>query len=397
MKKKSSTSYQFSRSYLHHLVPVLVWLGTVAVVVGLFYQRSLRFEVLGIAQPRVYQIAATCTGRLKDIPVQLFDEVQSGQVVAVLDTVLDNEPLAAELAAIAAEIERLTAQLIPTQEQLLAEAANLQTNLIGGKRRFYVDVENARLQILQLRALIASDRITLDDLAMEVKVTESLLEQEAVVPYELQRVKAQYNSLAKKVEENESLLQQAKDDLQQAQKRLDEFTQRQPEHPTVDSALEVIRKEVAVQERLMDQLIARRKPLELKSPVHGIVVQAQDQAAGVVSPRTTEKIFRKLGEVVSAADPILAVAEIEPTEIVAYVSEQQLQDVREKMMVELIKNTEPQQIASSQVVCVGPTVELIPQRLWRNPNMPQWGRPILVKVPPGLRAIPGEIIAIRGL
>jgi multidrug resistance efflux pump len=301
------------------------------------------------------------------------------------------------LAAIAAEVEHLTAQLIPTQEQFLAEAENLETNLMVDKGRFYVDVENMRLRILQLRALIASDQMTLEDLAMEIKVTERLLEQEVVVPYELQKVKGQYNALAKKIEENENLLQQAKDDLQQAQERFNEFIQRQPQHPTVDSALDVIRKQIAVQERLMDRLLARQKLLELKSPVHGIIVQAQAQTAGVISPRLTEKIFRDVGEVVGAGDPIFAVAEVEPAEILAYISEQQLQSVKNNMMVELVKNNEPLQIASSQVTSIGPAVELIPQRLWRNPNIPQWGRPIVVKVPSGLKVIPGEIIAIRGL
>jgi hypothetical protein len=38
----------------------------------------------------------------------------------------------------------------------------------------------------------------------------------------------------------------------------------------------------------------------------------------------------------------------------------------------------------------------MPQRLWRNPNIPQWGRPVLIDIPPGLSLVPGEVVGIRG-
>ena len=74
-----------------HIMPILVWLSVLACVVGLFTRRTQRFEVLGIAQGQVRQIAANCSGRLKSVPVQLFEKVNLGQPVAVVDTILDNE------------------------------------------------------------------------------------------------------------------------------------------------------------------------------------------------------------------------------------------------------------------------------------------------------------------
>jgi len=40
---------------------------------------------------------------------------------------------------------------------------------------------------------------------------------------------------------------------------------------------------------------------------------------------------------------------------------------------------------------------LMPERLWVNPNIPEWGRPILIKIPPGLELVPGELVGVRGL
>jgi len=194
-------------------MPILVWLAVLLCIVALFYHRAQRFEVIGIVQGRVHQVAAPCDGQLKIVCVDLFDEVTKGQTLATLD----DELVKAQMAAIGAEIEHLMAQLIPTQEQLLTQAANLETTHVADQRRFFVDVENAGLRILQLRALIASDRITLEDLALDVKVLQDLVQQDAIAPYELQRAQVQYNSLNKKIEENEHLLEQAKTDLEQAQ------------------------------------------------------------------------------------------------------------------------------------------------------------------------------------
>ncbi len=390
-----------------HILPILVWLCALAAVVGLFTRRSHRFEVVGIARGQVRQIAVNCPARLKTVHVQLFENVKKGQTLAVVNTVLDNEQprveLQAQLDPILAEIEHLAAQLVTTQEDMLAEKADRENTRLSDRRRFSIDVENARVQILSLRSQIASDRIILEDLAMEAKIVRDLLEQDAVAPYELEKTQVQYNSLAKKIEENEHLLEQAKSDLEQNQQRWDEYARSHPFHPSVDDALEVIRKQIGVQEHLMDGLLVQlealksREALELKAPIDGIVIPVQQRANEARLRRPGENILRRPGEVVDAGEPILVIAEARPTEIIAYVGDRQLGQVEEKMLVELIKDREPPQIATSQITHVGPTMELMPERLWRNPNIPQWGRPVVIGVPEGLELVPGEIVGIRRL
>ncbi|MBN2314289.1 MAG: HlyD family efflux transporter periplasmic adaptor subunit [Sedimentisphaerales bacterium] len=391
-----------------HLLPVLVWLGAVACVVMLFSRRAQRFEVLGMARGQVRQIAANCTGRLTDLRVELFEHVDAGQTVAVINTVLDNESiveaeLKSQLDAAIAEIEHLTAQLVPTQEALMAEKADREINLAVEMRRFLADAEQTRLQILTLKAQIASDRILLTDLASEVNITEALLKEEAVAPYELQKAKVQYDSLAKKIQENENMLAQAEEDLGQARQRADEFVEHQLVHPSVDSALEVIRKEARVQEKLVHGLLEQlealktQREIELKAPFAGVVISIQGQANQAIFHRPGEGVIRRAGEVVRAGDSILAVAETAPSEIVAYVSEAQLGFVKETTPVEIVKRRPPEQKARCQVDYVGPALELIPEQLWLNPTVPQWGRPIVIRIPEGLELIAGEVVGIRTL
>lgn len=408
MTRIGSKSYWFRRLYPRFL-PILVWLGTVACVVALFQRRAERFEILGFAQGQVRHVKATSPGRLKSVSVQLFKKVSLGDTVAVIDTMLDNElllegQLKAQLDTARAEVEHLMAQLVPTQESMLAEAANLETNKVEAQRRYAVDVENARVRILETKALLASDRVTLEALAMEVKIVQELLAEEAVVPYELQKAQVAYNTLKKKIEENERLLEQSEQDLKQAQERRDEFALLQMQHPSVGSALEVIRKEIAVQERLMDDLwvqleaLELRQTVELKAPFDGVVVPLYGRAGEVVLRRPGESILCRPGEVVLAGESILAIAEARPREIIAYATEEQIDRVQEGMKVELIKKrTQKVTIVESRVVHVGPTMERKPERLWLNPNIPEWGLPILIKIPSGMELVSGELVGIRSL
>jgi multidrug resistance efflux pump len=406
MKRINLRNYPFRLRI--HLFPIMVWLAAVACVVGIFTRRSQRFEIVGMARGRVDQIAATCTGRLKDVRVNLFERVEAGQTLAVINTVLENErvveaELQTQLDAAIAEIEHLTAQLVPTQEVLMADEADREINRASEMRRFLVDAEQTRLQILELKAQIASDNVLLADLAAEVKITEELVKEEAVAPYELKKANVQYDSLAEKVQENQRLLEQAEQDLETAKRRLAEFSQRKLTHPSVDSALEVIRKEIAVQEKLADGLLKQldaldsRRSVEISAPFSGIVIPLQGQANQTILRRAGEDVIRRAGEVVRAGDTILAVAELKPGEIVAYVQEEALGQVKEDAPVEIIKDREPPQIARSQITQIGPTMELMPERLWLNPTVPQWGRPVVIKIPQGMELVTGELVGIRNL
>jgi multidrug resistance efflux pump len=394
--------------YLRHLVPLTIWLAAVAAVTWLFFQRVQRFEAVGIARGQVRQIAANCTGRIVEIRAPLYAPVQKGQTLVVVDTVTDNEQadeakLRSQLAAAAAEAERFSAQLVPTQEKLRADCANMQMNQKDNWRRFEMDVDGARLRILDIQASLAAERVNLDELAVQVKINQKLLEEEAIVPFELEKIKVRYESAAKRVQENEQRLGEAKTVLAETQQRRDEFNTHEVPEQSVDAALEAIHKQIAVQEQIMKGLLEQlaawktRRAVELKAPIDGILIPIHAQRNDALLQRPGEEILRRPGEVVRAGDPILAVAEAEPTEIVAYVNEQQLGYLKDQMPVELVKTHLPPQIGQSKVVSIGPTIELMPQRLWRTPNLPQWGRPVLIDIPAGLRLVPGEVVGVRGL
>lgn len=384
MKKMARFFNIFRPGRLHpQVLPLLVWLVALGGVVMLFYRSSQQVEVVGVAQAQVYKISANCPGRLKSINIQLFEKVVKDQNLADIDTILDNENIQAELAVVSAEIERLRAELTATQNELTAQVVNLENDKVAAQRRFYVDVENARLRILELKTTLETDRIALENLQVDEKafLARGQFEANDIAYYELQKIRGQHDVIAKRIQENEQFFAQAEQDLTQSQLRRDEFAGRQPEHPSVDQALDVIRKAIKVQEQQVEQLLVKSVPLVLKSPVDGVV----------------SFVGAKPGEAVLAGASILTVAEDQPQEIIAYANENRAGEIRPGTKVQLIKGTVPIQIAPSEVFYIGPVVEQLPPRLWPNPNTPQWGRPFLVKVPAGMRLRVGELISIRYL
>ncbi len=396
MKKTGTTFFRLGR-LRPHIMPILVWLGVLSCVVVLFRYRSQQFEISGIARGQVHHVAATCTGRLASVPVKLYEKVSAGQVLAVIDTVLENETLEAQLATIQAEIERLKVELITIQDTNLAEKTDRQINYVADKRRFAADVENTQISLLEIKAILASDYILLGDLYSEVKISQQLLEQDVIKPYELEKATVQCEALSKKIEENEALLEQAKNNISQSLKRYSEYDRRKPYSPSVDNAINVVQKAIAVQEQLMNELLARFKPLELKSPINGVIIPISGNANEAPLHRPGENVVRKPGEVIAAGDQIFAVAEIKPREIIAYVNERQFGKVWEGMAVEVAQFAEVTKMAKSRIISVSPVIEQIPERLWVTPNVPQWGRPILITIHPELKLVSGETVRIRAL
>jgi multidrug resistance efflux pump len=397
---------KFSFNWRLHLLPVLIWLSAVIVISFLFLNQSERIEVVGIARSEIHRIGTTCDGRLKSLNVGLYQTVKAGQTVAVIDTVLDNEQLLEadlnqQLATAEAQIEYLTALAIKTQDTMMADQTERQINLSSEARLFLVDTDKAKIQILELKAQIASDKVLLADLESEVKISQKLLDEKAIAEYELKKAQVQYESLAKKIEENQRVLEQAEQAYKQAQERLSEFTNHQLTNPSVDSAVDVIKKQIEVQKVLKQGLaqqleaLKSRRAVEIKTPVEGIVISIQNRAKQATSLRPGEDVIRRTGEVVRAGDSILEVAELKPSEIVAYINESQLGQIQEKDKVEIVKNRTPAQKIRCEVLLVSPIMELLPEQLWLNPNTPRWGRPVIIKIPDNIELVSGETVGVR--
>ncbi|MBN2272226.1 MAG: HlyD family efflux transporter periplasmic adaptor subunit [Sedimentisphaerales bacterium] len=390
-----------SRNYLNsmrvHFLPFVVWIGTIVVIVTLFSHRSSRYEILGVAQGPVHQIAATCDGRLNQIKVELFDEVKQGDVVVVINSVLDNErprpEIDAELAIIKAQMAYLAAQSKEARMTYAAQVKDRAVDLFAAGRPFANNVSDSKLRVLELTAAIEQDKLLLDELNLDIKklIYSGALDANDIALLDLQKMQTQKGNIAKRIEQNQEILQSDQKNLDEAVEREAKFKDvgGEPGFAEADQAAEeALQKETEVLARQMDEVLVRldsvkkREAVELRAPFDGVVSLVQHDT----------------GEAVLAGDPILTITKKTPDNIVAYATERQAGRVRENMKVQLVdRNSTPSLIVDSQVVYVGPTVEQMPARLWRRANMPQWGRPILIEIPSGLKLLPGAMVGIKGI
>jgi len=378
-----------------HIMPVVIWLAVLACTIALFKYKTKRFETVGIVFGEERRIAATVAGRIKTVNFNLYDKVEPGDVVVVVDTVLDRKSREMEINAerdvILAQIRQLQAQLEANRNQMESEQAERKDDLNQTARRYYLDIDDSKLRVAELKAQIEPEKIRLKELELDIKMKElaanssTLTPQEKIqISYEKERFKTELDSLVKEIEENQKLLLQALDNQKLAEQRLEEFISdaNQVINPSIAIALKPIEEEINVQYKAIEQLSVQSPELEIRSPFKGIV----------------SDIRRSVGEAIVEQEEILTIVEYEPAYIVAYVSEDQLGQVKENMKVEIYKKSDPPKIASAHIKQFGPVLELIPDRLWPNPNLPQWGRPVTITIPDGMQdLLPGELVGIRGM
>jgi multidrug resistance efflux pump len=374
MSRRTSRNHEFKRTFTHHVVPIIVWVVAVVCVVALFFFRSQRIELVGLATAQTHSVSTVIPGRVTDLPVALYQPVSKGQIVAVIDTLADNdaakEQLEAQKVTLNAQIKHLNAQLLPTRESIETEAATLQNTLANDYRNYALDVEKASLRILELKTQIATDEISLESLAANVRTTRELIEEDVIDASELQLAQFQHKTVLAQITENKTLKEEAELQLTNAQTRLDEFQKKQVQAPSVEPALNVIRMEIEVYHKqiadITSQLasIQKRQNLTLTAPFDGHITHIQST----------------LTEVVDVNQPILTITEANPSIVVAYIDNYYAEDLQEDMALQVVKLGTRIKVAECTIESIGSVVEQLPQQLWRDPTIPLWGRPFLVLV-----------------
>ncbi len=370
---------------------IAVWLAAAAAAVILFQHRSESFQIIGLARGRVSRVSAPYEARVERIPVQLFGPVKKGQVVAVLDDSL----LTAQIATISAEIARLRAEYAENQTLLDADVRARLSRWDSENRAFSNDTVQLSVSTQELKAVLEYDRALLEGLRAAMENTEQLAKNGLGPLADFQSAKAEYEATVKKVEENERLLAHLRAERQTAEQRLAAHLQHRPVSPSQEAALAHMRQAIAVQEGLRLELQAQRDEYILLAPCDGIVIELQGRPRDASASRPGEGGMRSPGEVVVPGQTIVAIAQAEPTEIVAYADDHQAPELSPGLPVRLTSGGRRRQVALSEIVAVAPTVQRLPETLWQDPRLPEWGRPVLVRKPPGMTLRVGERVMVR--
>lgn len=379
---------QRNRHLLSRVLPVLVWIVALCFVVLLFKQQSTRVELKGIAFSYEQVINTTETGYLRSIPVTLYQKVKKGDTLAIIkeNTIAREEYINASLQAqrntAEAELEQLKAELEAAEDRLLAARFEQNNDMMVMRRRLAVDLERARLDVLEIKSELEPEKLALKDLEVEIEIVKSLVKEHAAEEYELQKTQVQYDILTEKVSQAEHLLAQAQENYESSQLRKDEFDQSVPLSPELsDKELAPIRKAILVQENKISELIKQRDIIVLTAPFDGII----------------NTLNYKAGQTVVRGDSIMTIIKPEPEAITAWVPQKDMERFSQNMKVKVISHNPNHQSFVSQVSHISPSVEMVPPRLWQNPSIPEWGRVIQIPIQPNFICTHNEIVGIKAV
>jgi multidrug resistance efflux pump len=358
-------------------LPLIVWTVCALVAVGMLVGRASRFEYVGLAQTMEYPISPASTGTVQTVVVDIYDRVDPGEMVAKLDDTL----LLASIETSSATLVKLQSELEAARAQLLTDEGQGLANWAADLRRFQADEEQRRLDLLSLRVAYEERQIELERFDIEEQRARELFEAGVVAKNLWERARLERDAVRQGLEDGRILLEQTEQEYFAARTRREEYEAGLPNGDWMDPILQPLREAIEVESRRLDEIEVARQALVLRSPV-----------AGQVS-----EILCRRGQSVRPGEPVVVVAEGSVREIVAYLAEDDGREIAPSTPVMVSTRGVGGTVSESVVIRVGPTIQQLPPRLWRNPRQPDYGRAVVIAAVPGMRLTPGEMVNVKFL
>jgi multidrug resistance efflux pump len=358
-------------------LPLIVWSVCALIVAAMFVGRARRFEYIGMASALEYEVSSSARATLETVVVDLYDDVEVGDVVAKLD----DQPLLASIRTSEATIRQLNAELEAARSQVLADTGQDQAGWTADLRRFQIDEEQRRLEVLGLKVQTEGDRVELARLALELERSKTLLGAGLVSQSEYDIARLSHEQVRRRLEDNVVLLAQTEAEYEQARSRREAFERDLPQLPRDEPLITPLREAIAVENRRLEEIEVLRQSMVLRSPVVGRVSQ----------------ILCRRGQAVVPGEPILLIAEQSVREVVAYLDEEAGSRIRQDSPVLVSNRNGGGTVAESVVLRVSPGVQVLPQRLWSSPQVPAYGRAVVIAAYPGMNLTPGQLVDVRFL
>ncbi|MEJ5239221.1 MAG: hypothetical protein WHT82_12735 [Limisphaera sp.] len=337
---------QWWRMFRVRVLPALAFVGVLALTVRLWEMNMASPTVVGTASGPRADIISPRPGRLSELHVSLYQPVQAGQPVALVEAV-DPAVLSNTVRLIRAEMNTILADMgYPTDDRLRYAQYQLdwlreRADLLSAKAQLgYAEREYERVRRLVEEGVASQDAL---DIAL------------------------------RDLEQARQLVNEKQSAVDLAAKLLEELDphQRTPESPQVKAALAVAEERLRLAE-------AELQPLVLTAPIDGVVTA----------------IAKYPGSIVATAEPIVTIASSHVDYIVGFIPQPLRVEPVEGMEVEVRSRGIHRSVGYGRVLHVGARIELFdaPLRIRGLGNAQQRGLPIIVSVPPNMKLRPGELV-----
>ena len=367
-------------------------------------------QLVGIVKATQVAHAFGQAGQLAELLVAEGDVVRTGDVLARLTS----EPLEArlavaeeELAAVLADVASLAAsQALQAAERELAAGEDdtdfAQDGQANRSRvrdevwRLEIQARERRLSILALEVEIERDLLRADQVRVQAERLTSLVDQGFGRGAEKQDLELEERTLLGQVEANRALLAAETEERAAAQASLarargiletlappaaDEAAReavREAARRADEAAVLALRQRVEVRRATLGALRTERAGLTLLASVPGRV--------GLVEARP--------GQALLAGAPVATVEAEGARNVTVFLPEPVAAEVDVPEVVLLARRSAPAVVAEAEVVGFGQGVEELPVRLWRRPQVPEYGRTLIVRPPAALGLVPGEVLGV---
>jgi len=351
-------------------VPAVVWLGAVLGVVWLGTVIPGPGQMTGIVDAARSTVSAPVDGRIAALLVVLHQEVEPGQVIARLDDAdvrLQLSEATYELESLRADMAREAADL---EQQ--ARSATAEHGLDTGveQRRLISAVEAAQLGGLSIRAQLEETRVRVQGATVEAERLASLALQGIGAEPELVRVRTERDALHKRITELEALYAEHRLRTETAQQRVHEFAPAGVSSLPVELAIAPMRWRLKEQEAKLERIALAAQLLLLKSPIRGRVASVTSQS----------------GEWAAAGTALVSIVDPTPRRILAYVAASMRTQLEPRQTVRVSRSDGV--LGTSTIESISPSVVSLPERLWRDPRLEEWGYEVVVAAT-GME-LPGE-------
>jgi multidrug resistance efflux pump len=363
------------KQFRYSTLPMLGFLTFLALALFLWTSANDMPHAIGEIEAVRVNVSSNLAGMLRTVPGmegKLYEKVEKDQVIALID----DKSLRGQLATLQQELARLGKELEAEKDKLVVSEADRVRSRFAESVPLYVELEQSRLEVLEHRLQMEVDRLEAQRTNTYYECIEPLFEKKMISEQELNNARSYRDEAAKRMEEDSKIVQEAEARQKNAEERLKKLSDILPADMAkrlspFDAALDV-------QQSLIAEKTAEIERLTIRSPIAGMICA----------------IHHLPNENVPAGEPIMTIAAEQGRYLVSFVRQEQHIDPKKGMTVDVRKRAAVSTSVQTNIECVGPQIEQIPQHLCRDPKIPEWGLPVRIAIPDKLPGHPGELFEI---
>jgi multidrug resistance efflux pump len=361
--------------FCHRCVPMLGFVGCLAATLWLWQRQghapTLQGEVVAVR----LDVTAGCDGVLVPLarePWHLYDTVEANQVIARLD----DRAVLARLDTGRKELDLVRADLEAAVVKNSRGEPVRNLSYLREATQLAIDHGRSLLRVLDGKMRVETDRVELQRYDARLEHGKPLHEKKASSGRKWTEANRSRETVAKRLEAELTALHKAKDE----EKTIREKREKLPARLAAEAAKSLAPFQAAVesQQARIRELEVMIDQLTIRAPIRGVICA----------------ILRRPGEHIRAGHAILTVADPQGQYIVSYVRPGQRLHPLPGMTTEVRLRSAASRPVVTRVERVGPQVEPVPLHLCRDPKVPEWGLPVLITIPQGLPARPGELLDV---